>query len=54
LMPYWGIPDIDLYVRHLTDNDPEMIELLRKLGERVGAEYAFQFVILCIKPGTVK
>lgn len=52
LMPYWGIPDIDLYVRDLTDNNPDMIELLRKLGERAGAEYAFQFVILCIKLGT--
>ena len=52
LMPYWGIPGIDLYIRHLTDNDPEMIELLRKLGERVGAEFAFGFIILCEKPGT--
>ena len=52
LLPYWGIPDIDLHVRHLTDSDPEMIELLRELGERVGAEYAFGFVMLCVKPGT--
>lgn len=54
LLPYWGIPDIDLYVRHLTDSDPEMIELLRKLGKRVGAEYAFQYAILCVKPGAGK
>ena len=52
LMPHWGIPAIDLFVRHLTDNDPVMIELLRKLGERVGAEFAFGFVILGKKPGT--
>ncbi|MGQ9512507.1 class I SAM-dependent methyltransferase [Thermodesulfitimonas sp.] len=50
LQPYWGIPGIDMYVRHLTDNDPQMVEMLRELGERVGAEYAFGFIILCVKP----
>ncbi len=54
LLPYWGIPDIDLHVRHLTDNDPQMIEMLSVLGERAGAEYAFEFAILCAKPGTGK
>lgn len=50
LQPYWGIPKIDEYVRHLTDNDPQMVEMLRELGERVGAEYAFCYVILAVKP----
>jgi ubiquinone/menaquinone biosynthesis C-methylase UbiE len=52
LQPYWGIKGIDEHVRHLTDNDPQMVEMLRDLGERVGAEYAFCFVILCVKPET--
>lgn len=43
--PYWGIPVIDSQVRNLTDNDPQMIEMLRDLGNRIGAEYAFCFVI---------
>lgn len=50
LHPYWGIQGIDSHIRHLTDNDPRMIEILRDLGKRVGAEYAFIFVILAIKP----
>ncbi len=49
LQPYWGIPGIDEHVRHLTDNDPEMVELLRKLGEHAGAEFAFCFIILAAK-----
>lgn len=51
LHPYWGIKGIDTQVRHMTDNDPRMIEILRDLGKRVGAEYAFIFIILAIKPG---
>lgn len=50
LHPYWGIQGIDSHVRHLTDNDPRMIEILRDLGKRVGPDYAFIFVILAIKP----
>lgn len=50
LQPYWGIPGMDHYVRHLTDNDPQMVEMLRDLGEKVGAEYAFCFVISASKP----
>lgn len=48
--PYWGIPKIDRVVRRLTDNHPEMVEMLRELGERVGPEYAFCYVILCRRP----
>lgn len=43
--PYWGIPVIDSQVRSLTDKNPQMIEMLRDLGNRIGAEYAFCFVI---------
>lgn len=50
LMPYWGIRNVDSPVRHLTDNDPIMVEMLRELGDRVGAEYAFCFIIICVKP----
>ncbi|WP_017652649.1 class I SAM-dependent methyltransferase [Fortiea contorta] len=50
LMPYWGISTVDTPVRHLTDNDPIMVEMLRELGERVGAEYGFCFIIICEKP----
>jgi len=54
LLPYWGIPGIDKHVRHLTDNDPRMVEMLRDLGERAGAEYSFLYVILAKKPAKVK
>jgi 2-polyprenyl-3-methyl-5-hydroxy-6-metoxy-1,4-benzoquinol methylase len=50
LQPYWGIHKIDDHVRHLTDNDPRMVEMLRDLGKRAGAEYAFCFVVSAIKP----
>lgn len=52
LKPYWGIPNIDQHIRHLTDNDPETIEIFRELGERAGAEYAFTFFVSCIKPSS--
>ena len=41
LYPYWGVPAIDGIVRHIQDEDPEFVELMRRLGERIGAEYAF-------------
>jgi ubiquinone/menaquinone biosynthesis C-methylase UbiE len=44
LYPYWGVPGIDQVVRPLTDSDPEIVELFRILGERVGAEYAYTSV----------
>jgi hypothetical protein len=51
-MPFWGVPGVDERVRPLTDNDPEMLELLKDLGRRVGAEYAFVYVIAAEKPGS--
>lgn len=50
LQPYWGVPGLDEHVRSLTDDDPQMVEMLRDLGERVGAEYAFCYVIAAVKP----
>lgn len=44
LMPYWGIPNVDMYVRHYTDKDPAVVELFEHLGDLVGAEYAFCFI----------
>lgn len=46
LFPYWGVPGVDEYVRDVTDNDPVFVEWMRKLGERVGAEYAYSSVFL--------
>ncbi|MBN1962226.1 MAG: methyltransferase domain-containing protein [Deltaproteobacteria bacterium] len=50
LQPYWGISGIDQYVRHLTDNDPQIVEMLRILGRKVGAQYAFCYAIRAKKP----
>ena len=45
LLPYWGIPGIDEVVRELTDNDPEVVEMMRVLGRQAG-EYAYTGVVL--------
>ena len=29
LFPYWGIPGVDGVVRHLTDDDPEVVDVMR-------------------------
>jgi len=49
LFPYWGIPGVDQAVRHLTDDDPEVVELMRKLGRLVGAEHAYTSVVSAIR-----
>lgn len=49
LYPYWGIPGVDDVVRHLTDEDPETVQLFRDLGRKVGAEHAYSFVLLLEK-----
>lgn len=46
LSPYWGIPGIDDVVRPVIDDDPEVVDLLRRLGELVGAEHAYTGVVL--------
>ena len=50
LKPYWGIPGVDVHVRHLTDNDPVMVDMLKELGRRCGPEYAFGYLIKAQKP----
>ena len=49
LMPYWGIPHVDHSIRSYTDNNPEMVELLRELGEIVGPKYSFCYAIAAEK-----
>jgi len=49
LLPYLGIPDVDRPVRHLTDDDPEVVEMFRRLGETCPPEYSFEFMMLCGK-----
>ena len=46
LFPYWGVPGVDQHIREITDNDPVFVEWMRRLGERVGAEYAYSSVFL--------
>jgi SAM-dependent methyltransferase len=52
LMPYLGIPELEQHVRHLTYDDPEMVEVFRHLGELAGAEYAFEYVVAANKPAS--
>jgi SAM-dependent methyltransferase len=49
LYPFWGVPLLDASVRQLTDEDPEVVEILRLLGERVGPEYAYAFAVRAVK-----
>jgi SAM-dependent methyltransferase len=49
LFPYWGLPGIDEHVRTITDEDPEVVEILRVLGRRAGPEYAYAFAVLARK-----
>jgi SAM-dependent methyltransferase len=47
LYPYWGVPGIDSAdTRALTDDDPELVEVMRELGRRAGAEYAHTGVVV--------
>lgn len=41
LYPYWGVPGVDQYVRRLMDHDPEMVEIMRSLGEKAGPGLAY-------------
>jgi hypothetical protein len=49
LFAYWGIPGIDHLVRHLIDDDAEVVELHRKLGRAAGADHAYCSVALARK-----
>ena len=50
LYPYWGVPGVDRVVRHVIDEDPEVVALTRELGELVGAEHAYMGVYTARKP----
>jgi SAM-dependent methyltransferase len=45
LRPYWGVPGVDDLVRGAVDDDDELVDALRELGRRAGAEYAYVGVI---------
>jgi SAM-dependent methyltransferase len=45
LYPYWGVPGVDEYVRDVIDEDPDIVEVSRELGELVGAAHAFVSVV---------
>ncbi|HWT09233.1 MAG TPA: class I SAM-dependent methyltransferase [Roseomonas sp.] len=49
LYPYWGVPGVDEAVRHLTDDDPEIVAAMLDLGRRAGPEYAYAFAVLAVK-----
>jgi SAM-dependent methyltransferase len=49
LYPYWGVPGVDDVVRHLTDNDPEIVAAMLELGRRAGPDYAYAFAVLARK-----
>jgi SAM-dependent methyltransferase len=49
LFPFWGIPLLDAAVRGLTDEDAELVEILRVLGERAGPEFAYAFTVRAVK-----
>lgn len=49
LLPFWGIPGIDEVVRQLTDDDPEVVDMMRLIGRRAGVEHAYTGVTLARK-----
>ena len=50
LVPYWGVPGVDGSIRQLTDNNPEIVQLIHDLGHQVSPEYTYCFFIACTKP----
>jgi SAM-dependent methyltransferase len=51
LYPYWGVPGVDDAVRHLTDDDPEIVAAMLDLGRRAGPDYAYAFAVLARREG---
>lgn len=49
LYPYWGVPGLDDAVRHLTDDDPQIVAAMLELGRRAGPDYAYAFAVLARK-----
>lgn len=54
LFPYWGVPGVDHSLRTINDNDPEIVETLRVLGERAGPELAYCFILRARKAGPAR
>lgn len=50
LYPYWGIPGIDEVVRRVTDDDDELVEILRDMGSRIDPRHAYGFAMRADKP----
>ena len=50
---FWHFADIDAdeIEREVTEGDAQFVELMRHLGERVGAEHAYCSVVLVRKAG---
>jgi SAM-dependent methyltransferase len=51
LFPYWGVPGIDGIVRHLIDEDPDVVEMLRDMGTKIDPRHAYCFVLRAEKKG---
>lgn len=51
LFPYWGVPGLDIVVRRITDEDPEVVEILRDMGARIDPRHAYVFALRARKPG---
>ncbi len=51
LFPYWGIPGVDHHVRDVMDNDAELVEAMRVLGERAGPDFAYCVILRARKGG---
>jgi SAM-dependent methyltransferase len=49
LYPFWGIPLLDDAVRNITDDDVEIVQLMRLLGELIGPEHAYAFTVRAAK-----
>jgi SAM-dependent methyltransferase len=49
LVPSGGVPGVDEHVRRVIDDDPEIVEVSRELGELVGARHAFVSVVSAVR-----
>ncbi len=49
LRPTIGVPRVDDATRAVVDEDPEVVAMLRELGRRAGAEYAYVGIVLARK-----
>ncbi len=52
--PYWEVPGVDQFVRRVTDGDPEFAAIMGILGERIGPEYAYTFILGAAENGLTR